>query len=323
LALERTTDIRLQGGAHVTDRLGVIQILDDIHGVNVSDTSPANQGRLQALVDRLTRPGASVGASGAAGLAVKWNAGEHAWGLSAADVATGGVSVSAVDPVVVVAGGQLSNNTQLTWKALEARQVGLSYAYRLRERGLAVGITVKAIQGAAYSAQRNILEANNRITVSPDFGKPALSWTYGVDAGALYQPAEWIRLGVVGKDLNGPAFDGPQGQTVKLTPQARLGLALLPSESLTLTGDLDLTRNPTLVPTVKSRVVSAGVEQTLWAKHLAIRAGALKNLEDAASTIMPTAGLGVRVWALTADLAAGYDFRRRAALGSVSIGLLF
>lgn len=323
LAMEKTVDFRLQGSAQAVDRLGIVSTLDDINNLNRNDTSAANQARLQALVDRLANPNASLGASGAAGLYFKGYRGDHYFGVNVSDVATGGAYFPTVDRTVTVSGGQVSNNTQLARTALEARQVGLSYAYAFRDRTLAVGATVKAIQGAAYFNQNSVLGPNGRIAFSNNLGRATISTSYGIDVGALYRPTPWLRVGVVGKDLTGPAFDAPQGQTFRLNPQARAGLAVNPYESLPLAFDGDLTKNPTLVPTVKSRVLSLGAEQTFFAKRLALRAGALKNVEDASSVITPTAGIGVKIRAMTLDIGAGYDFRERGALGSVALGLTF
>jgi hypothetical protein len=100
-------------------------------------------------------------------------------------------------------------------------------------------------------------------------------------------------------------------------------VAVNPYESLTLTFDGDILSNGTLVDHVRSRVLSLGAEQTLFSEALSLRVGAFKNVEDAATIVTPTAGLGFRLFAVRMDLGAGYDFRERQALGSFSLGLTF
>lgn len=321
MAMERTFDIRLQAGAQVTDRLGISNTIQDINNLNRSDTSAANQARLQALVDKLAQPAASLSGSGSAGLYFKGYAGNHYFGMNVSDVATAGAFFPVVDRTVTVSGGQVTNNSQYATRALEARQIAFSYAYAFADRTLSLGATVKAIQGAAYHTQRNVIGASSNVTFNNDLGKATLTTGYGVDVGAIYRPVSWLQIGVVGKDLNGPRFDAPGGGQFQLNPQFRGGVAVKPYEALTVTADSDMTKNSTLVPNIKSRVVSVGAEHTFFERALALRAGVLKNVEDANSYFTPTAGLGAKIGAFSLDIGGGYDFRERGALGSFTMGL--
>ena len=322
MALERTFDIRGQLSAQVTDRLGLATTIDDINKINQTDTSAANQARLQALVDKLSNPNASVSAVGAAGLYFKGYHGDHYFGMNISDVATGGTYMSAVDRNVTVAGGRLNNNSQMTTRALEARQIAFSYAYAFLDRTLSLGATLKVIQGAAYNSQRALFGSNGNFEFA-NLGKAQIGTGVGIDVGAVYRPADWFQVGVVGKDLNAPEFDAPGGHKFQLNPQFRGGLAVKPYNSLTLALDSDLNKNSTLMPHIKSRVVSLGGEQTFFEKALALRLGVLKNVEDANSYVTPTAGLGVMVGGFSLDVGGGYDFRMRGALGSLTAGFTF
>jgi hypothetical protein len=127
----------------------------------------------------------------------------------------------------------------------------------------------------------------------------------------------------VAKDINQPEFDAPDGTKIKLGPQVRGGIAVNPYSSLTLTADVDVTSNKTLVPGVKSQILSLGVEQTVLTEFLSFRLGAFKNMQDAGTPFTPTAGLGVRIFALRIDVGGGYDFRERGALASGSLSMTF
>ena len=96
-----------------------------------------------------------------------------------------------------------------------------------------------------------------------------------------------------------------------------------PWETMTVTVDADLTSNKTLLPNVKSRLISVGVEQTLLSELLSLRLGAFKNVADAHTYITPTAGFGIRLFALRVDVGGGYDFRERGVLASGSVSLTF
>jgi len=322
LAMSQTIDIRVQGSGQIVDRLGVADTLNDINNFDRSDTTPANQARLQSLLNRINRPGATVSAMGAAGLYLKGYWGDHAFGFTLSDVATGGLFTPT--PLTAgVSGGQLAVNGQMAVRGLEARQAGFSYAFSFFDRSIAIGATAKIIQGAAYSNQVAVFGSEGDAGFTGDFGKAKISTALGIDVGAIYRPFSWLRFGVVAKDINEPTFDAPGGGEFKLTPQIRGGVAVNPYSSLTLTFDSDITPNYTLVPGLKSRVLSLGVEQTILSQFISLRAGALKNVEDTNSAVTPTAGLGIRFFALRVDIGGGYDFRERGALASGSVSLTF
>jgi F plasmid transfer operon protein TraF len=322
LAMSQTIDIRAQASGQIVDRLGVGDTINDINDFDRSDTTPANQARLQSLLDRINRPGATVSAMGAAGLYLKGYWGDHAFGFAISDVATGGM-FTPTPLTATVSGGQLNVNGQMAVRGLEARQAGFSYAFSFFDRSIAIGATAKIIQGAAYSNQVAVFGAEGDAGFTGDFGKPTISTALGIDVGAAFRPFSWLRFGVVAKDINEPTFDAPGGGEFKLTPQFRGGVAVNPYSSLTLTFDSDITPNYTLVPGLKSRVMSLGVEQTILSQFISLRAGALKNVEDANSPVTPTAGFGIRFFALRVDVGGGYDFRERGALASGSVSLTF
>ena len=208
-------------------------------------------------------------------------------------------------------------------KALEARQLTFSYATSFLDGTLAIGATGKAIQGAAYNATVQVLDAASETGVRDNIGKAKLSTKVGLDIGAIYRPTAWAKAGVIAKDINEPTFDAPNGERYKLGAQVRGGLSVNPWETMTIAVDGDITSNKTLIPGQKSQVIGLGLEQTVLGDSLALRAGASKNVQDAASKVLPTAGLGLKLWVLRMDLGGGYDFRERQATASASLGFTF
>ncbi|HET7058495.1 MAG TPA: conjugal transfer protein TraF [Nitrospiraceae bacterium] len=320
LAMSQTVDPRVQGSAQIIDRLGVIDTVKHIHDLDKNNA--ANIPQAQALANRLNQPGASVSGIGAGGVYFKGYWGNSAFGFNVSDVATSGGFLKT--PISVAQNGSsFQVNGQFAVRGLEARQAAFSYAYAFADRTFAIGATVKAIQGAAYTGLLDVNKANESDNIKDSFGRAKLSTAVSVDVGAVFRPTSWLRVGVVGKDLTAPTFDAPDGSQFQLGPQARAGIAVNPDSSLTLTFDGDITSNRTLVPGLKSRVLSVGAEQTILGDFLAIRIGALKNVEDAKSTFTPTAGFGIRFFALRVDIGGGYDFRERQALASGSISMTF
>ncbi len=318
LAMTQTVDIRIQGGGQVIDRLGIAAAVHDLE--KFDPTAPNAATRAQDIADRINRPGATVSVNGSAGLYIKGHLGEHAFGLNVSDVATGGGFVST--PAAVNLGPTVSLTGTMALLALEARQVAFSYAYAFADKTFSLGVTGKIIQGAAYSGSTT-LTGGTDVSITGNFGKPTLSTAFGIDVGAIYRPSSWLRFGVVAKDINQPTFDAPDRGELKLGPQIRGGVAVNPYSSLTLTADVDATSNKTFVPGVKSQVLSVGAEQTIFSEFLSFRLGAFKNMKDAGTPFTPTAGLGLRIFALRIDVGGGYDFREEGALVSGSASLTF
>lgn len=321
LAMSKTVDIRLGVSAQAADRLGVKQTVNDIQDFQPSDTSAANLAKANDIAARINKPGATVSAIGAAGLYVKGYFGEHAFGFNVSDVATSGVFVSR--PAQVTQGaGTISIEGQMALNGLEARQAVASYAYAFLDGLFSIGVSGKVIQGAAYSGTAT-LTGGTDVTLSDSFGKAKTSTAFGLDVGAMYRPSSWLRMGIVAKDLNRPSFGAPSGATFHLDPQVRGGVAVNPWETLTVTADLDVTKNRTLTPDVKSQVFSVGAEQTIFSELLSLRIGAFKNTADANATITPTAGLGLRLWALRMEVGGGYDFKESSAIVSGTVAMVF
>jgi hypothetical protein len=318
--------LQTQALTHFVDRLGVGQVLEDIQGLALSpatlEDANATVVTLRSLIDQLNAPGASISAIGTGGVYFKGRYGEHAYGLSVSDVATAGLFIP-IPLSVTQAGTTLTLNGQLAAEGLEARQVGISFAYSIQDRTYVVGTTLKVMQGVVYAASLSPSTTEGEFEFVSDLEEEDTTTSVGLDLGAIYRPASWLQFGMVWKEINRPSFDTPSGRTVELDPQIRGGVAFNPWETMTLTADVDFISNDTRVPGVKSRMVGIGAEQTLLSQLLSLRVGAMKNMEDDDSKVTTTAGLGLRLWALNVDVGAGYDFEERQALLSAALSLLF
>ena len=320
----KSADIRIQATGQATGRDGIVNALDDLNDFNPNDTSPANLAKAQSIANQINQPGSTISGLGSAGLYFKGHFGEHAFGFNVSDVATSGGFVSS--PVQVSqtppGTGPITINGAMALRGLEARQMAFSYAYAFADKTFALGVTSKIIQGAAYNTTANLtggLDPN----LFDNFGSAMTSTSYGIDIGAMYRPSSWLRFGLVGKDLNQPTFDAPGGIQYKMTPQVRGGIAVNPWSTMTITADMDITSNQTLVPGLKSQVLSLGMEQTILSEFLSFRVGTYKNVQDAGSIFTPTAGLGIRIYSFRMDLAGGYDFDRGSTIASGALAWTF
>lgn len=316
LAMSKEVDVKTHASFQGVDRLGMRQTLDDLGAIDLTD--PASLPALLALASRLN--GASLSLLAAAGLYAKGYWGRHAFGVNISDVATGGLYTPG--PILITGPCPCTINGSLQGDLLEARQVGVSFATSVLDDTMAIGVTGKIIQGAAYSNPIAAIDATGKFNFTADLGKANISTELGVDVGAVYRPFDWFRVGVVAKDLNEPTFNTPSGGKFRLAPQVRAGVAVNPHESLTIAFDGDLTANKTLVPGVKSRVLGLGAETVLM-KFISLRVGALKNVKDSDTAITPTAGLGLSLFALHFDAGGGYDFDEGQALVGFSLSMEF
>ena len=324
LAMVKSLDVRIQGTVQVTGRDGIVNALDNLDDFNPNDTSPANLAKAQNIANQLNRPGATISGLGAGGLYFKGHFGEHAFGFNVSDVATSGGFVSS--PIQVSQSppgtGPITISGAMALRGLESRQAAFSYAYAFADKTFAVGVTGKIIQGAAYNNTIN-LQGGANPNLFNNFGQAMISTSYGIDLGAMYRPSSWLRFGAVAKDINQPSFDAPGGLQYKLTPQVRGGVAVNPWSTMTITADMDITSNQTLVPGLKSQVLSLGMEQTMLSEFLSLRVGTYKNVQDAGSIFTPTAGLGIRIYSFRLDLAGGYDFDKGGAIASGALAWTF
>ena len=322
LAMTQTVDIRIVGSAQAIDRLGIADAVSDLEDFDPTD--PNAQAKAQDIANRINRPGANTSFNGAAGLYLKGHFGEHAFGFNISERADRRrVCLKSCYNATQIQTALVSRLSQARWlfERWKPDRPRSRMPMRLRTRRSPSAFTAKILQGAAYNGTQN-LNGGQEIKLSDSLGEATITTTYGIDVGAIYRPASWLRFGVVAKDLNQPEFDAPDGTKIKLGPQVRGGMALNPYSSLTLSADVDVTSNKTLVPGVKSQVLSLGAEQTILTEFLSFRLGAFKNMQDAGTPFTPTAGLGVEYLPF-AGLGGGYDFREKGALVSGSLSLTF
>ncbi len=140
------------------------------------------------------------------------------------------------------------------------------------------------------------------------------STTIGIDVGALYDLKEslGLRFGMVIRNLNYPTFKQPkQAKAAGLgdyvvEPQVRVGAAYWPLNFITLSADLDLTNNKTVLYGYESRMLGLGAEINILNRswlNLALRGGFMDNLSESSGSMF-TAGLGINILHFQLDLAA-------------------
>lgn len=203
-----------------------------------------------------------------------------------------------------------NNNSTVILGGIALVEVPLGYGHKfdLGNFGkLGVGAAAKVMRGSVYYQEYKVSQlkdSKDATTKAKDLHKE--STQFGLDLGALWRLEEVkfvgpINVGLALKNLNSPEFDGPKDPsgkdtTVKVKPQARLGVGLDPFSWLSLAADMDLTKNKTVIDGRDSQLIGGGLEAHFdhwYALWLALRAGVYKNIGESGSKPVITAGLSL------------------------------
>ncbi|MFQ5646025.1 MAG: conjugal transfer protein TraF, partial [bacterium] len=131
--------------------------------------------------------------------------------------------------------------------------------------------------------------------------------SYGVDLGIMGRIPQ-LRMGLVARNVNRPTFSVDKNSGLKhfaIDPQMRAGVAYVPCGWFTLAVDMDVTRNRSAYDGYYSRLLSAGMELKAF-NFLMFRLGGYSNIGDNTKhdQLVLTAGVGVNLWLVRADIGA-------------------
>ncbi len=229
-----------------------------------------------------------------------------------------------------------NNNSAVMVKNVLFTEFPLSYGHAL-DMGtagkLGLGATFKVVNGRVYQTRIRLIE-NGQSVDSKDIidglkDNYVQSTSATFDLGVQWRYADWLSVGVVGKNLTSPAFKSPdlkdqKGRLVdangtptvnpyheddiKLKPQARMGIEMKPLSWLSIAGDLDLTENESVLQGLnyKNQQLGGGIELSpaTWFK---IRGGMYKNLANSEVGPVATAGLTFGFPAVLLEIDGAYS----------------
>jgi len=201
----------------------------------------------------------------------------------------------------------LDNNlTTLRARGLALVEVPISYAHAfdIPMGELSVGGSLKLMHGTTYI---QTLAIDDKDADDEDSLKENQkdSDNFGLDLGVLFKPTAVpaLRVGLVAKNINAPAFDTADGGEIKADLQLRTGVQYTITDSLEVAGDLDLTTNKTLINGYDSQMFGGGVNYHPFL-GFALRAGAMTNLANSNDGLIYTAGLSIGFEKLNLDISA-------------------
>jgi len=197
------------------------------------------------------------------------------------------------------------NDSGIKSRALGVTEIGLSYAFSVLGGRLAVGGTAKAMLGVTHTkgfGLSDLEEGGDVFSQITEKRNRKESLRVGFDVGATAQPIDLVSVGIVARNINQPKFAAVGGD-YELDPQVRCGVALYPTDWLTLAADMDLTKNRSeALPGYCSQVIGGGAELNLL-YVFSLRGGVSKNiLKDEGLTVH--FGLGVHAGPVRLEAAA-------------------
>ncbi len=138
----------------------------------------------------------------------------------------------------------------------------------------------------------------------------------------MYQPTDWVRLGLNARNLNRPTFHTERGEPISLERHARAGVAFFPAGDLLLSFDVDVSRRDDPGFLNGWRELAWGVEKTWREKTFALRGGIRTEIsEGGMSRPGFAAGVGWTTKGLTLEAAAVTSTRQR--LGALWVGVSY
>ena len=232
--------------------------------------------------------------------------------------------VAGLAALALITGSDFSENeSNLIFNGIMLFEAPVTYARELPWlKNLYVGGNFKFMYGIVGLHEYNVFSGEDVMeSLYRDYrDHTKASTTVGVDVGALYDLKESLgtRLGIVVRNLNYPSFSQPKEAKVAgldkyvIEPQVRVGAAYWPLNFITLSADLDLTNNKTVLPGYDSKMFALGAEVNIlnqpWL-NLALRGGFMDNLAESFGSMF-TGGLGLNIFHINLDFAAAVSTER-------------
>jgi hypothetical protein len=170
---------------------------------------------------------------------------------------------------------------------LRTTQLGATILQSVTD-GLIVAASLKYVRGFVASGAVDALTAGDALERGAEADGES-SGAFDLDLG-LMADMERLRVGVTVRNLRKPEFAGLAGTAIRLQRQGRLGVAVLPTDGLTLALDVDL--DTVDLRDGLRRMIALGGENRLGAR-LVVRGGVRWNI--AGDRRQPVGAVGASV----------------------------
>ena len=199
-------------------------------------------------------------------------------------------------------------DSEIDLVGLEVTEIGVSLARQFGR--LSLGFTPKSQSVTSYDSDsvllRNTEDLGDLIDAATEEGEKEHGGSVNADIGLVYKLGEESRwqAGLVVRNISEQTYTTSRGNTVKIEPQSRAGLAYN-GDVITVTVDYDLQENDPLVADGdKTQMLAAGIEFDVF-NTLKLRAGYAKNTAEVSGPDddLLSAGLGLNILGLQVDAA--------------------
>jgi len=184
-------------------------------------------------------------------------------------------------------------------RGLTTTEFGLSIArdYSVAGHDIAIGITPKFILATSF----DYAEPINTADFETDLGQKNNS-AFDVDVGAAKSYGNGWSAGIAIKNLIGQKYKTSLGNEIRVKPQARIGVSHA-MKWAAVAVDLDLNKSESFGYDSQTQYLGIGAELNVFDMST-IRIGYRSNLSDV-DTSVATVGLGLKVYGVQVDVAAG------------------
>ena len=227
---------------------------------------------------------AGLPSGGPAGMTVEWNrfqTGNHDAPPVPGPSDTSGTLVSMATWPLGISYGRLRSTVLVPGPAggppaaqrLDVFQLGGTIVQTVAP-GVVIGSTLKYLRGSVATGPVGGLTVGDALSQGASFEGPNNN-KFDMDVGVMAD-IHYVRLGLTSRNLLEPELTDAAGNAIPVRRQTRAGLAVLPTDGLTLAMDVDL--NTVDLRDGLRRMIALGGESRLGS-HVAVRGGYRWNLE--------------------------------------------
>ncbi len=215
-------------------------------------------------------------------------------------------------------------DTELNVIGLDSQELGVTFAknFRSNQNQFSIGINPKFISATTFSNSTlaTSVNASNLNFLNIDSNQTKQDFI-SLDLGLAYQVGSHFRAGFSIRDLVSQRYTTINGDTIRSTPKARLGLAY-EGRFYTLAADYDLSNNDPIAFENSSRFFSLGAELHAYDKAK-LRFGYLHNSADSTNPVqMFSLGAGLNLFGASLDFTV-ISNQQSVLSGAVQTGFSF
>ena len=196
------------------------------------------------------------------------------------------------------------NTTRLDVNSLALTEIPITYSdsFQIKDTTINWGVSAKYMVGT--TSKTKILFTDDDYDPLDELDKNSVdTQTFGLDMGVVIQPYDsGFKLGISGKNLNGPEFDTIDDATYKLEPQVKVGLGYSSTDLFDVEVDYDVNSINDELTDTDYQYLSVGINfhPLTW---FSLRAGLKDNLADDYNGMIYTAGASFGLKWLQVDAA--------------------